>query len=857
MVNNPHQGKKNLIQDWLEELQTPKIWPVDEGYLAERGLQKTRSRAQSARPSPDDWKLQVPQLRDATGSLSGTREGRQRQRPRRGPDEDSSIIAPIDDHHRVRDRVKPHSLCLSDTEECYYERGKKRQQTVSEAGSLASGALAHADHRFEKRARRKTRDDRYNTLSFDAAGRERKSKKKDGKQNKKKGDVLSSAREVMSNFSSNSILNDRLTMNPSLRPGLFDNGRTSKNQLPDLTFREMAFLKQPRRESLRPISRSREKERRRSERELEEVSAFFLHKNLPETFDASGRKQTAVSGLSKLDEVIGNSPAYKSGPRQHEDVSSSDHINNRYFKDQPESRVQMPSKRGREREDSGATTCFTWSASHHSSGAEFAPTSEVPEGQQERSSTPIPVREALAHTGIFANTGIHSVASCQRHDKLDATRFKDKPSKPKSPEEPGAYTVKAGHEVQNPPVRIIRYQDRGTMANQDEECTADNGGKSWTPCDPTHMQEEIPHSKDHPSQKGSAAVLNSMGQTTANQSVQRSEVGCPENPGVGAGIPSFEEQNGTGLKRPKSPKWAIIEQLEAAAEDGVAQDIETHATAGRMAPNTQHNSHAAADRYKHSVSEDHEPPMQGVPISGHGRPDRPDPLYVTETDRQQDQNVLGELQGHIRREQSNHRIPLGPVIPAQHTQIPLEGVDYPPLEYSLVRSPDHGAPTGPSAQRYAAMYSNDFVGRVPQLQDDTIKSIITSHVQRKPILSRGDDVLLQDISHQQNMQDYIAQLEQDILSRPHEEDGGGGSPSLNQNGMQEYGVENFSHIDSQEFQHHVDDSGYIGELWDTPLRNQALSRVSLRSWVDTRNMKDEEEEQRFTSTFWRPNRYPI
>lgn len=220
VVDHPHHNKESLVQVWLEDLQAPKLQPVDDdGYPAVRGIQKKRSQAQSARPSPGDRKLQglqVPEGHHVTGSLSGTREGSQRQWHHRRLDEDSSIIAPIDDHHRVRDRVGNHSLRLPATEECYYERGKKRQQTVSEASSLASRALAHADHRFEKRARRKTRDDRYNTLKFDDSGKEKKSRKKSGKKSNKKRNRMPSARAVMRNYKSNSILNDRITVSMSL-----------------------------------------------------------------------------------------------------------------------------------------------------------------------------------------------------------------------------------------------------------------------------------------------------------------------------------------------------------------------------------------------------------------------------------------------------------------------------------------------------------------------------------------------------------------------------------------------------------------------------------------------------------------
>ncbi|KAL2290640.1 hypothetical protein FJTKL_14675 [Diaporthe vaccinii] len=131
----------------------------------------------------------------------------------------------------------------------------------------------------------------------------KKKRKKPGDQIRTKdlrrGGDFSSAREVMDNFNSKSILSDRITMQPTVRPGLFDNGRASKNQLPDLTFHEMHFLKRP--PPPKPVSRGRERAKKRGERELEEVSAFFLHKGLPEAAGTSGRDQPTLSGASSLD----------------------------------------------------------------------------------------------------------------------------------------------------------------------------------------------------------------------------------------------------------------------------------------------------------------------------------------------------------------------------------------------------------------------------------------------------------------------------------------------------------------------------------------------------------------------------
>lgn len=248
----PNHNKSSLVQDWLKEIQAPQPRPVaeEEYQVGKKPRGKhAHAQAQSTLPPPDDWKPHGLHLSGnylAADSLPGAGEGRKKHKYQRGLDEDSSIIAPLDDHHRVRDRVETHSRRLPAIKECYYERGKK-MQAVSEASSIASGVISHADHHFEKRARRRTRDDRYDTTKVDNATKEKKSKKIAGKKNRKR-DKLSSAREVMDNFNSNTILNDRITvsmdisswersqtdtkvqMQPSLRPGLFDNGRASRNQ---------------------------------------------------------------------------------------------------------------------------------------------------------------------------------------------------------------------------------------------------------------------------------------------------------------------------------------------------------------------------------------------------------------------------------------------------------------------------------------------------------------------------------------------------------------------------------------------------------------------------------------------------
>lgn len=617
--------------------------------------------------------------------------------------------------------------------------------------------------------------------------------------------------------------------------------------VPDLTFHEMAFLKQPRRESPKPISRSREKERRRGERELEEVSAFFLHKNLPESYDASGRKQTTVSGLSSLDEVLGDSPAYGPETRQYRNVSCGGPGNDGYFQDH--AKIRVPKQR-RERGDSEATTCLTWSASHRSNDLEFAPTSELPERQHERSSTPLQVREALARTGIFDNTGIHAVANHQSHNKGPATRCKDQTSNLKLPKEPNAYTVQVGHEVQSQPVRIVRYQDRGTTANNDEEVTNDKNGKSLARFSPTNVQEEVLRTTGRPLHDDLATAPIPMGKLTTDQPAQIGEdISCPEHVTVDADTLSLEAENEARPERPRSPKWAVIEQLEAAAEKCEIQHIQSHTSTGRMMQNAQ-------DGYP--VPDDHQSSTQNMVSSNHSELARPGLLGPPRPDQQQSQDLQGEQQGDVPRGVSIHRTLQGTT---QCAHISHRNVEQPAFGYSLVPTLSHGATSGSLPQRYATMQWNGFVGSIPSAQDDRASVVPTGHSQRAsdiPAMPSRGNILQRKISRQQDMQDYIAQLEQDILSRPEEEDSGDCSPVLQRYGVQEYDVGVLAHVDdTQDFQHYVDDSGHIRGSWETPLRNQAPSRASLQNWAGIRNVKDEEEEQRYMSTFWRPNRYPV
>lgn len=213
--DQPKHAKELLVQSWLQGLRAPKPRPVHEDGYSTAGRRWTgtsQARAEQAIQELLPRDGQLPGDHSVSRSSPATRAWQRRDLHDRELGYDSSMIAPFQGHNRARKhgRVSPHR---SSTEEGYYERGKKRHQTDPEPDSPASGASLPADHHFEKRARRKTRDDRYDVLdSKDDAGTLQEPGKKSGKQRRTKKHNLSTAREVMDRFSSKAILNDRITV---------------------------------------------------------------------------------------------------------------------------------------------------------------------------------------------------------------------------------------------------------------------------------------------------------------------------------------------------------------------------------------------------------------------------------------------------------------------------------------------------------------------------------------------------------------------------------------------------------------------------------------------------------------------
>ncbi|XXG94784.1 hypothetical protein Hte_001042 [Hypoxylon texense] len=126
------------------------------------------------------------------------------------------------------------------------EPARRKYGNIPPVGPLGEAGLEHLDAsstpshidepvNFEKRPRRKTREDRYETgkkkrhrVEENDADHGDHQKKKRKRSEKKKS--MASSKNVVNNFTSGAVLNDRITVQPHLKPGLFDNGRTSKKQ---------------------------------------------------------------------------------------------------------------------------------------------------------------------------------------------------------------------------------------------------------------------------------------------------------------------------------------------------------------------------------------------------------------------------------------------------------------------------------------------------------------------------------------------------------------------------------------------------------------------------------------------------
>ncbi|TEY40393.1 hypothetical protein BOTCAL_0433g00030 [Botryotinia calthae] len=320
-------------------------------------------------------------------------------------------------------------------------RSHKHQRNVpSTITSISSGSsvMQPKQETFEKRARHKTREDRYDTKgkrdkaeAVDKPLRTRREKRGDRKKAAKKA-----SEDLMSNFASNKIGQDRLTVRPSNGPGIFQNGRASspprRRGLPDLTFSEMEFLQRSGKKShindSIVVPKSRVKEKRKAVRAQDEIAEFFKPSKTPIRGNSSTidhpTSPISTAEVSLYERQLGKDRETDRYRYYTEDLTARigekrSHLIESGSKQVQSNESQSPEKltpklhseeiSNRKVHYETVDTAVTWSESQNSPGATMdSRRAKEQYSQRQISATPDSIRNSIERTGIFKDTGIES-----------------------------------------------------------------------------------------------------------------------------------------------------------------------------------------------------------------------------------------------------------------------------------------------------------------------------------------------------------------------------------------------------------------------------------------------------------------
>ncbi|KAI0101612.1 hypothetical protein GGR51DRAFT_529586 [Nemania sp. FL0031] len=331
--------------------------------------------------------------------------------------DDSSLISDISPPRRSRKR--------SYVQPTPQQAENSRHKPLDEAG-VGTGASSPTSHigavpAFEKRPRHKTRADKYETKKSE--DRKKRGGKPDqgedlpGKSKSRKRKHLATGKNVMNNFTSEVILNDRITVQTNLKPGLFSNKRVSKNNpITDLSFSEMPFPTNQERDAHKQkgLSSSRLREVQRENRELEQISSFFL----PTCADPTPRKVRQVKSTGK------KRARCKSTASRDDATSLTTPSSPTAMTKSCSIPTITPSKHDCRSGSTRATTYFTWSTSQNSPEArKFLSVARRKAIERAASATPDNIRKALVATGVYRDTGIrlHDASDNQQKYNIKET----------------------------------------------------------------------------------------------------------------------------------------------------------------------------------------------------------------------------------------------------------------------------------------------------------------------------------------------------------------------------------------------------------------------------------------------------
>ncbi|TPX11409.1 uncharacterized protein E0L32_007828 [Thyridium curvatum] len=382
---------------------------------------------------------------------------------------------------------------------------------------------------YQKRPRRKTREDRYDAHKQHSRKKKQTQRKTVDRSSRKKAKwgTLGTGQDMIDNFAPENIHAERISLQPTT--GIFGNGRTATASnsrklfirdsihdvlvadatlASDLIFNKMSFLKESRYQLPKVISKSQQRHRRREDREQEEVSAFFPEASQqPMSIsigDALGREQYQPS--------ISSSRCIRQNP------TSS-------FEDRSHHEWRTWSTHG----------CPQSSHDLHS-----------PARTDARSFTPLSIRKAVEASGVFSGLPDHV-----RAIGLTSTGYAD-----------------VGRST-----RIVRYHDRGTTTRS---LSPDNITDKHRADDPSvEAAPEIPEEAPCPEEalgnnQARKDVATETEPGTEGQEPAQQPAAILKVPLPGNGATESPQQ---GPARPQSTKRKLVEDLEASAAD-VAQEDE-------------------------------------------------------------------------------------------------------------------------------------------------------------------------------------------------------------------------------------------------------------------------------------------
>lgn len=617
--------------------------------------------------------------------------------------------------------------------------------------------------------------------------------------------------------------------------------QTDSAVVPDLTFHEMHFLKRP--PPPKPVPRGREREKRRGERELEEVSAFFLRKGLPEASAAPNRDQP-VHGASSLARATLDSSASSIDMPPHPSRSDEGYGHK-------SSHVDRESSRG--------ATNWTWSSSYAPLERGIVQASVAREHVTAQSSTPSRSRNALERTGIFQNTGISCV---ERPKEMSSATSRSKNNS--SNREPlavvSADIVNRESDTSRQKVRIVRYHDRGVMAGEEAENTTGYRHKA------TGTRQDA---VEQPTGEIRAKITASANSVSCSRFAPGEKpVSIPQGEGcvhTAAGFHAADHD--PGLDRPRAPKCTVVEQLQAAAENVNSQELQNDLARGTTSLPVQEDLHSASGHHNDSIPDARDASEYGrlEPRLGVVGDRQLDLFEITqETDRL---NTIADGRLHSQRAHEVNMTPRFASKPTSGDSHQLSNVEQPEFDVQIPSSACR-EPFGALSMAHYTLEDPSSVQMIPLNSGTASQTVISDWPAAgrgqlgsnhffsgaQSVLPEAAELSPQRFSRQQSLEEYIAQMENDVLYRPQEDDvDGGDSPMPSWHGLQDNDA---VYLERAPQAHRSYYGAYDRDLSeDGHLGNRSIDRTHHGGGGVMHDSDVDQEEQKFMSTFWRPNCY--